>query len=173
MQLWLFTPDMPELIDLLPAERVVYYCVDDFAAFSGFKPGLIEQLEARTVAASDVVITTSTELYQARRRQHANTHLVPHGVDFEHFAAAVDLPAGCIPEDIRRIPRPILGYIGLISDYVDLDLIREAARRRPDWSFVLIGNATCATRELTGLENVHLLGGRPYEELPAYCITLT
>jgi len=169
MQLWLFTPDVPELIDLLPAERVVYYCVDDFAAFAGFDAGLVAELEGRTIAGSDIVITTSAKLYEQRRPLHANTHLVLHGVDYDHFAAAADLSPDAIPDDIKHLPRPVLGYFGLISDYVDLELLGQAARRRPDWSFVLIGEARCDLGWLQGLSNVHVLGGRPYKELPAYC----
>ena len=178
-QLWLFTPDVPELIDLLrpggqdartpPAERVVYYCVDDFGAFAGFDPTLVAELERRTIAASDVVITSSAKLYEQRRPLHRNTHLVLHGVDYEHFAAAADLSPDAIPDDIKHLPRPVLGYFGLISDYVDLELLAQAARRRPDWSFVLIGEARCNLGCLQGLSNVHILGGRAYEELPAYC----
>ena len=168
-QLWLFAPDVPELIAHLRPERTVYYCADDFAAFDGFDAACMEQLEARTIAASDLVITTSQELYDTRRRQHPHTHLVPHGVDFDHFAAAVDVPADRIPADIRNVPHPVLGYFGLISDYVDLDLIAAAARRKPEWSFVLIGDRRRALAPLSGLPNVHALGGRPYEQLPAYC----
>ncbi len=168
-QLWLFTPDIPELIDRLPAERVVYYCVDDFAAFSGFDTELVERLERRTIAASNVIITTSTQLYEERRAQHPSVHLVPHGVDFEHFARAAELPRSAVPDDARSIPGPVFGYMGLISDYVDLPLLAEAARTRPDWSFVLLGDARCDVSIVNDLDNVHLLGGRPYEQLPAYC----
>jgi glycosyltransferase involved in cell wall biosynthesis len=167
--LWLFTPDAPELIEPLGAERVVYYCVDDFAAFTGYNVALISELERQTIAASDVVIATSAPLYEQRRRQHANTHLVPHGVDFDHFAAAAAIPADRLPGELRDIPKPVFGYFGLISDYVDLDLIAAAARRKPTWSFVLIGSARCDTSVLDGLSNVHLLGGKPYEDLPGYC----
>jgi len=172
VQLWLFAPDVPELIDRMPAERVIYYCADDFGAFRGYNTELIEQLERRTMRASDVVITTSAELYESRSRHHPDVHLVPHGVDFDHFAKAVDLSAEQIPEDIGRIRRPILGYIGLVSDYVDLELLRQAAARRPEWSFVLIGDVVCSVDQLRGLKNVHMLGGRPYAELPGYCACL-
>ncbi len=168
-QLWLFTPDVPEIIERLTTERVVYYCVDDFAAFSGFNQELLEQLERRTMAASDVVITTAPRLYEPRRLQHSSVHLVPHGVDFEHFAAAADLSADSVPDDLKAIRGPIFGFMGLISDYVDLNLIAQAARRRPEWSFVFLGDVRCGTDVVADLPNVHLLGGRPYEQLPAYC----
>ncbi len=169
-QLWLFTPDAPELIDLLPAERVVYYCVDEFSAFSGFNRELIERLERQTIAGADAVITTSAALYESRRTQHPNTHLVPHGVDVDHFASAERVAPADVPSDIRDIPRPIFGYFGVIGDYVDLDLLAAAARARPGWSFVLIGHsAGVETAELNRLPNIHLLGPRPYASLPRYC----
>ncbi len=169
VQIWLFTPDVPELLAHLPAERIVYYCVDDFAAFSGFNTALMEQLEARTLAAADVVITTSAQLYEERRTRHPAVHLVPHGVDFKHFAAAPTWPRERLPTDVRHLPHPVFGYMGLISDYVDLDLVAAAARARPAWTFVLLGDVRCRADAVAGLPNVHLLGGRPYEALPAYC----
>lgn len=168
-QLWLFTPDMPELIPLLGAERVVYYCVDDFAAFEGYNTALIEKLEQRTMAASDAVIATSQKLYDDRRDRHPNVHFVPHGVDYEHFATATRLTEDDLPADIRDIPHPIFGYMGLISDYVDLELIARTARARRDWSFVLLGDARCSLDAVSSLPNVHRLGSKSYESLPAYC----
>jgi glycosyltransferase involved in cell wall biosynthesis len=169
VQLWLFTPDIPELPARLITERVVYYCVDDFAAFSGFNTALVERLEHRTLAASDVVITTSAKLFTERQPLHPRVHLVPHGVDFAHFACVPHLPESAIPADLRRIRRPVLGYMGIVSDYVDLDLLVQAARRRPDWSIVLLGDTRCDLGALAAVPNVHWLKGRPYEQLPAYC----
>jgi glycosyltransferase involved in cell wall biosynthesis len=169
LQLWLFTPDVPELIPLLRPQRVVYYCVDDFAAFAGFNTKLVERLEQRTMARSDAVITTSEELHAPRAAAHHCVHLVPHGVDVSHFARAVDDPDLPVPDELQAIPRPIFGYMGMLSDWVDQELLADAARRRPDWSFVLLGDSRCDTSTLTGLPNLHMLGGRPYAELPAYC----
>jgi glycosyltransferase involved in cell wall biosynthesis len=169
LQLWLFAPDIPEVIGRLPAERVIYYCVDDFAAFSGYNTALIERLERRTVAASDIVFATSAELLERHGQHHPRVHLVPHGVDFDHFAASRELPRAAVPEDLKAIRRPILGYMGVTADYVDLGLLARAARARPDWSWVLLGDVRCDTSAIVGLRNVHVLGGRSYDELPAYC----
>ena len=168
-QLWLFTPDAPELIDLLRPERVVYYCVDEFSAFTGYDAVLMDRLERCTLARADVVVTTSDDLQQRIAAERADALLVPHGVDIEHFAAATDGPGGAPPTDIADVSAPILGYFGLISDYVDLDLLADVARARPDWSIVLLGSIRCDVGVLGGLSNVHLLGGKPYAELPAYC----
>lgn len=166
LQLWFFTPDAPELIQRMGAERVVYYCVDDFAGFSGFDTQLIERLERETIAQSDVVITTSAELYEGRQDRHRCVHFVPHGVDFEHFARA---PQAQVPEELAAIRGPIFGFMGLIGDYVNLELIADAARARRDWSFVLLGDVRCDAAAVDRLPNVHLLGGRPYDQLPGFC----
>lgn len=168
-QLWLFTPDLPELITAHPWERTVYYCVDHFAGFDGYDAGLISELEVQTLRDCDVALATSPPLVAACQRHSANTHYVPHGVDFGHFAAAPLLPADEIAPELRTLSPPVIGYFGLIAEYVDLELLAAAARARPRWSFVLIGDLTCDAGPLRGLSNIHLLGPRAYADLPSYC----
>lgn len=168
VQLWLFVPDAPELIGRFGEEAVVYYCVDDFAEFPGYDRELIRKLEGRTICGSSVVIASARKLYDERRRLHDCVHLVPHGVDVDHFAAATRDPLD-VPLDVSDLHRPVFGFFGLIGKYVDLSLVASVARRRPEWAFVLIGEAVCDTSAVAGLPNVRLLGRRAYGELPAYC----
>lgn len=168
-QLWLFTPEVPEALDAAVWERTVYCCVDEFDAFAGADARLIAELERRTLAGADIVIATSQPLFESRSRVHPRVHHVPHGVDFGHFARARTTPLAEIPADIIRFPRPVLGYFGLIAEYVDLDLIARVARARPKWTFALIGDVRADRAPLAGLANVHLLGRRDYQSLPAYC----
>jgi glycosyltransferase involved in cell wall biosynthesis len=69
---------------------------------------------------------------------------------------------------MRSFGQPVIGFFGLIADWVDLDLIRFLAESRQDWNFVLIGKQVADTRVLQGLQNVHLLGSKPYALLPNY-----
>lgn len=114
------------------------------------------------------MVTTSHALQEAKAPLNPNTILVTHGVDYEHFSKAVteDL---AVPEDIKDIPHPILGFFGLIRDWVDLDLLAEVCRLRPDWHVVLIGDSTVNLAPYRGIPNMHFLGRRPYADLPAYC----
>ncbi len=168
-QLWIFTPDLPEVIDHAVYERVVYYCVDDFAAFDGFDTPTIEALEARTLALSDVVLATSQPLLERCAGRHANVHFAPHGVDFPHFAAAAAPDGPPVPAELASLPRPTLGFLGLVGEHVDLELLAAAAARRPDWSFVLVGTVRRDLGCVRDLRNVHVLGPRPYEALPGIC----
>lgn len=165
VQLWTFAPDVDYLAGRFGEECVVYYCVDEFSEFAGYDRDAILAAEANLAARADLVITTSTSLYEAKRRLSTDAILVTHGVDYEHFTGPQsETPA----PDIADLKRPILGFWGLIQDWVDIDLIAAVARLRPDWSVVLIGEALADTTELARQPNIHLLGRRPYAQLPAY-----
>jgi glycosyltransferase involved in cell wall biosynthesis len=141
--------------------------VDEFSRFSGYDAPATLAAEARLIRRADLVITTSQALYESRRKLSHNVVLVTHGVDFEHFAQATR-PDLAIPADIVHLPRPILGFWGLLQDWLDIPLLAALARTRPGWSIVLIGEVATDLAALRGLPNVNLLGRRPYAQLPSY-----
>lgn len=167
-QVWSFAPDVPFLVGQLSEEKFVYYCVDDYPRFQCHDEDRIRAAETDLLRRADVVIATSQPLAEEKRRIRPDVHLVRHGVDFERFACAWRGSLTC-PEDLAALPRPRIGFFGLIHHWIDLALIKEVAQRRPAYSFVLIGDARSDTGVLDGATNIHLLGRRPYQALPAYC----
>ena len=167
VQMWSFAPDVDYMCGRFDEECVVYYCVDEFSGFSGYDAKETRAAEVRLARRADLVITTSQALYDSKRPLNQNTVLVTHGVDFEHFAKAT-APDMAVPADIAALPRPVLGFWGLIQDWLDVPLVAAIAQARPAWSIVLIGEAATDVSSLAGLPNVHLLGRRAYEKLPAY-----
>lgn len=166
-QLWTFLPTTAPLIEPLKPEKVVYYCVDEWSAFSFLDATLMRNLEARLIAQSDLVLVSAEALYASKRPLHPRTYLIPHGVDSEHFARARHATTA-VARELRNLPQPIIGFWGLIHEWIDLEVIRHAARCHPEWSFVLVGKAAGACRGLQGLPNVHLAGPRPYAALPGF-----
>jgi glycosyltransferase involved in cell wall biosynthesis len=166
--LWTFLPNVNRLVGRLGERMLVYHCVDEYSAFVGVPREDLIRMERDLVRRADLVVTSSEQLCRERLALNPNTHFVSHGVDIEHFAAAQD-PSTPIPRDLRGLPRPVVGFFGLIAEWVDLDVVRAVATAHPDWSVVLIGRATRSLAAVTGLQNVHLLGQRPYAVLPAYC----
>lgn len=170
VQLWSFTPDIAYLLGRFGEEKVLYYCVDDHASFTGYDRNQVLRDEEELCRRADMVVTTSMALQKAKAPWNPNTILIPHGVDYEHFARAVteNLPE---PPDIAAIPHPRLGFFGLIRDWVDLDLLAEVAKKRPKWHFVLIGDADSNVNlaQYSSISNFHCLGRRSYDALPAYC----
>ncbi len=167
VQLWTFAPDVDYLCGQFGEECLVYYCVDDFAEFSGYDRAAILAAEARLAARADLVLVTSEALLESRRSANPRVHLMTHGVDYQHFAQAT-LPETPTAAELSSLPRPILGFWGLLQDWVDLDLIAAVGRARPTWSIVLIGEAATNLSSLVALRNVHCLGRRSYAELPAF-----
>jgi len=166
-QLWTFLPTTAPLIRYLKPRKVIYYCVDEWSAFSFLNGRLMEQMETDLIKQSDVVITSAEKLYASKRHLHPKTYLVPHGVDSEHFGKAC-LPGTIVPKELEGLPTPIVGFWGLIHEWIDIDLIYHAAFQRPEWSFVLIGKTGVDCSSLKKLSNVHLLGVRSYDTLPAF-----
>jgi glycosyltransferase involved in cell wall biosynthesis len=168
LEVWSFAPDIAYLLDGLDARRVIYYCVDDFAHFSGYDAGQILADEAALARRADLQIVTSQALLESKKSLNPNTLLLPHGVDATHFARALE-PGLAEPAELADIPHPRLGFFGLIRDWVDLDLLVALAQRRAEWQIVLLGDSTVDLTACRTRPNIHLLGPKPYAELPAWC----
>ena len=166
--LWSFLPTVSRLLGRLGEGMAIYHCVDEYSAFSGVPKSALIRMENELVRRADLVLTSSEQLRDERVPLNPNTHFVPHGVHVDHFAQALDARTP-IPEEIAHLPKPIIGFMGLLADWVDLDLVRAIADARPAWSIVLIGNATQDLSPLRNAPNVHLLGHKPYASLPGYC----
>ena len=166
--LWTFPPHVNRLIGRLGERMVIYHCVDEYSAFAGVARDALITMERDLIRRAHLVLTSSEQLRDERRRLNPNTHFVPHGVDVAHFARALD-PATEVPADLRELPWPVIGFVGALAEWVDLELIRALAAARPEWSVVLVGKATTDLRPLRGLPNIYILGQRPYAALPGYC----
>jgi glycosyltransferase involved in cell wall biosynthesis len=167
-ELWSFTADITPLLGSFGEQRVIYYCVDEFAAFPGMDVETTRRLDRQLCERSDMVIAVSQTLYESKRAYNPNTILVPHGVLYEHFARALD-PEFPVAEDLARLRRPVIGYYGLIHEHQDLDLMAEIARRRPEWSIALVGKVQTDVRRFRAIPNIHFLGQKPHAQLPHYC----
>ena len=164
---WSFLPSSAPVSGTLGEELVVYHCVDEFSAFSDAPADEIRELERRLLLKSDVVICSSEKLRADKARVNPNAHLVQHGVDLAHFAKAFD-PRTAIPDELKDAARPVIGFWGLIADWVDLELVRHVANAFSGGTVVLLGNATTDLKPLAGALNIRLLGRRAYADLPRY-----
>lgn len=165
---WTFVPNVEWLLGRLGEQMVIYHCVDEYSEFSGVPKDVIIRMEQALVRRADVVFTSAEKLAAERRAINPRTHFIPHGVDVAHFSRAVDAATTTAPA-VAALPKPVIGFFGLLADWVDLDMIGALARARPRWSFALVGKTQTDLQPLRGLRNVHLLGQQPYAALPSYC----
>jgi len=163
---WLYTPLMAAQIDAFPEPlAVVYDCMDELSKFDFASPDIPER-ERDLIRHADLVFTGGYELYLSKRALHPRVRFFGCGVDFDHFRSAAKLEP---PADLAGIPGPRLGYVGVIDERLDYELIASLAAARPDCSIVMIGPVVKVPNErLPHAANIHYLGARPYDQLPAY-----
>ena len=167
-QLWTFLPNTGDYIGTLGEELSVYYCVDEWSLFSYVDRDQTARAERQLLARVDAVFAINQALAETKRAINPRTFVAPHGVDHALFARAL-ADNTIVPSDLATLPGPRIGFYGTLRDWVDFDLIAHVARTRPLWNIVLIGQELADVSAIRGLRNVHLLGQRPHEQLPAYC----
>ncbi|MFH1791611.1 MAG: ElyC/SanA/YdcF family protein [Candidatus Omnitrophota bacterium] len=165
---WTFLPTglSLDLIEGMNPKAVIYYCIDSFQA-SSKDARKIRSTEKLMLGRADLVFVTSMELHDYCSRQNANVHYFPFGVNMENFIRALDLPDG-VPADLKPIKRPIAGYIGGIHKWIDMELVRYAARENRDVSFVFCGPLQTDIAPVKDMPNVTFLGQKGTAELPLY-----
>ncbi len=164
---WTFVPTSADVVGELGECMVIYHCVDEFTAFSDAAVTDVHQSEMQLLKKADLVLAASQPLWERKRVANQHTYLLLHGVDYEHFRRAT-LTSTLVAPELQCLPRPILGFHGLVADWVDVVLLAELARCRPDWSLVLVGRVETNVGGLQALHNVHILGHRPYARLPEF-----
>lgn len=165
--LWFYSAAFHEFVGHLEHSLVVYDCMDELSAFKGASKKLIRQEEI-LLQKADLVFTGGKSLYEAKSKLHPHVFCYPSSVDKPHFQKAIEEET-TIPEDLLDIPAPRISYIGVIDERINLDLLQEAAQKKPDVSFVMIGPVVkISENQLPDNPNIHYLGSRPYELLPNY-----
>ncbi len=164
--LWFYTPMAMEFAWHLEPLATVFDCMDELSAFKFAPPKLIEN-EKRLMKKADLLFTGGQSLFEAKKDRHANVYAFPSSIDAEHFRKARHSVEE--PSDQKSIALPKLGYCGVIDERIDLKLLAEIADARPEWQFVMIGPIVkISETDLPRRANIHYLGGKNYQELPAY-----
>jgi glycosyltransferase involved in cell wall biosynthesis len=164
---WFVVPHLASVAGELGERLSVYYCIDDYASLPDVDPVAVRLMDDELTRKADLVFVASGTLLEGKRALNPDTHVSPHGVDYDHFVKAQD-PALAEPADIAHLPRPLIGFFGLIERWIELDLVAYLAAARPQWSFLMIGRVAIPEADVPRLPNLHFIGRRPYESLPAY-----
>ena len=165
--LFVTLPFAAEALGTLDERLVIYYITDQYSAMPDVCPEYIEDLEQALLSESDLIFVTSRELLKEKNGKKSPARLLPHGVDFDHFHSAVATRSP-IPEELQPLPRPLLGFYGTLAPWVDAELFRQLSRAFPQASIVLIGPVWIDFSIPRDLPNVHWIGPRSYQDLPAY-----
>jgi glycosyltransferase involved in cell wall biosynthesis len=169
--LWAYVPQAEVLLAALRPEIVIYHCVDDMAAQQGIDGPSFRASEQRFAARADLVLASAPSLAQRLGTIARNVLYLPNVADVELFSGA--LRDGPIDAGMAHLPSPRIVFTGaLVRTKLDTELLLVLAKSRRDWSFALVGpigpgDPRADMSALAAQPNIHLLGPRPYEELPS------
>ncbi len=163
---WYYTPMALRFTSHFTPIASVYDCMDELSAFQGAHSDL-PALEKELFRRVDLVFTGGQTLYEAKRNQHRAVYAFPSSIDAAHFFKARTCEVD--PQDQANIPHPRLGFFGVIDERFDRELLDQVAQQRPHWQFVMVGPIVKIDPEsLPNHPNIHYLGAKKYDELPAY-----
>jgi UDP-galactopyranose mutase len=163
---WYYTPMMLPFSKHITPDVTVYDAMDELSKFK-FAPDHLLDYEQELIDRADVVFTGGSSLYEAKKDRHDSVHCFPSSVDRAHFCKArAEL---FDPADQEDLPRPRLGFYGVIDERFDTELLDRVAEMRPRWSFVMVGPVVKISEDdLPKRPNIHYLGSKTYDQLPFY-----
>ena len=168
--LWIAIPTAGEIIGQLHESLVIYHVSDKYDANTmdhATDPAYIRKLHERAIDAADLIFYSSRKLIEEAERGREKSYLLEQAVDFDHWAQ-IGNGKLTVADAVARIPKPRIGYFGAIEPWlVDQNLIKQAARERPNWNWIFIGNKSRGL-EIEALPNVHFLAPVSYYDLPNY-----
>jgi glycosyltransferase involved in cell wall biosynthesis len=166
---WFYDPmAAPAFLGQLDERLVVYDCMDELSKFRGAPPEIVER-EASLLKQADVVFTGGYKLFESKRRHNSNCHFYGCGVDSAHFGKA-RLTETIVPGLLAGLPKPVLGFFGVVDERMDYELLARLAAAQPDWSLAIIGPVLkVEAAALPKRPNLHWLGPQSYADLPAFC----
>ena len=163
---WYYTPMMLPFSRHIEADVTVFDAMDELSKFK-FAPVKLLDLEQELLDKADIVFTGGSSLFEAKKDRHSNVHCFPSSVDRTHFAKARARQFD--PADQEDLPKPRLGFYGVIDERFDIELLDRIAEMRPNWAFVMVGPVVKISEEdLPRRHNIHYLGSKTYEQLPRY-----
>jgi glycosyltransferase involved in cell wall biosynthesis len=155
-------PVTADLFHCFPGCTRLYYCVDDFLNYPGVQHRRWGEMESDLLQSVDGLVVTSKYLARKGPTGLPLLHL-PHGVDFDHFQSTTPTPP-----ILAGLRRPVVGFFGLVSEWVDLDLLGYLADCFPEATFVIIGRSEVNLDRVTGKHNVKVLDHVAYADLPRF-----
>lgn len=163
--LWISVPTAADLIGDLDEYKVIYYCGDDFSGLAGVDHQTVVNHEAKLIEHSHLIITASDALCNkfSTAPSHPLCRTLTHGVDFELFSTPVERA-----HDLPSNTKPIAGFYGSLSHWLDIDMLADVIGLLPHWNFVFIGKQEADMTKIYSLDNAYFLGPKPHHELPKY-----
>jgi O-antigen biosynthesis protein len=147
--------------------KITFEFVDDITSFQEFAFDNYVRMEIDLIKSSSVCFATSQLLCGKVLKYNPNCVYLPNAMDFEHFNSAAKTTK-IIPEDLSNLKHPVIGFIGALFEWINVDLICKIAKNHPEYSILIVGPVNFGKNQLETCSNIFMVGTKPYESLPSY-----
>ena len=161
--LWISHPLMISLLKIIKYKILVYRIADNIEGFKHIPPS-IKVIEKELISRADIVFTTAESLCEKAKKYNSKVYYLPNAVDYEHFARF----KGKEPEEYQFINSPRIIYVGSLSEWIDVSILKKIALKLPNFSLVLIGPVEIGLSCLKDFPNVFVLGKRSFKDISNY-----
>lgn len=160
-------PPAIEIVKELRPSYTIYERTDIFSEMPGVNKEYIGAVDLELSRDANMVLYVNRQMYEEGCRYNPGSVYIGHGVDYELFVRAQADPY--VPEDMKAIRRPIVGFFGDISTKTsDFDLIEYIVKESPGISFVMVGPISADIHRFVPYKNIHFLGPKKYDQIPHY-----
>ncbi len=170
--LWCYSPSSCDIVQYVPHRSLVYDCVDRHSAYKGhINAAVVDEMERELASAADMVFSTAVGLHETLQGYNENAEMIPNGAAFEVFSRVQTERQGLLcPDPLKRLSHPIYGFVGMLQECIDYDLMEALAKAQPNATIFLIGRALPGVNldRLTKYPNIIFHGLVPQAELPAF-----
>lgn len=170
INLWCYSPTACDIVDKIKKDKLIYDCVDRHSGYGGLmNVEVVDNMEKDLAIKSDIVFSTAIGLYETLVNYNKNSHMIPNGCAYELFSKA-HFEKFETPIELKDVKGKVLGFVGMLQECIDYDLIEKIAKERPFDTIIFIG------RTLPGVDieylkkypNIIFKGLIPQKDLPAY-----
>jgi glycosyltransferase involved in cell wall biosynthesis len=157
------TPIIGKILGSFGETSSSYFCLDDYSMFEGAFKSMLK-LENQLLKKVTCSFAVSDLLKDTRIPATKKSFFLPQGVDVDHFIKKIDT----IPEELRKLKKPVIGFFGLVSSWIDIDLIVYCAKQLPNYTFLIIGKPSVDVSKFDTSPNINFIGEVPFAKLPLY-----
>jgi glycosyltransferase involved in cell wall biosynthesis len=163
---WNYNPLYVDYFNQLNQKLNIFDTVDNWLEHSSYQRqhDLLKRNYQQIKDQSDLIFTVSDSLKNDLFNNQSNTHWLPNAVDLDYFQSQ-NQPS----EKLKNIPRPIIGFLGILQDRIDIEIIKYLAQKNPDKSIVLAGPVwpNFPQAELSKYKNIYFMGQIAHWDIPS------
>ncbi len=163
---WNYDPFYTDYFNKYNQVLNIFDAVDDWSTHSSYNKyaGTLRRNYETIKLKSDLIFTVSEYLKKKIFDNQTNCFWLANAVDLQNFQNETK-----IHPLLKNIKKPIIGFLGILQDRIDTEILTYLVEKNPDKSLVLAGPVwqNFTKKKLRKYSNIHFLGLIKHPDIPS------